>query len=655
MRIQGSWIRDDEGRALLLRGCNLGGSTKVPVSPPAPATAGGSTVSFVGKPFPLEEADERCAELARWGLRFHRLLVPWEAIEHEGPGIYDESYLAYLRGLLLIAEKHGLSVWINPHQDVWGRATGGDGAPAWTLEALGMATERLEAAGAILPRTVTDTVPPRERPRMTWPSGYSRYAAATMFTLFFAGNVYATGVRLDAAVAGDGGETVQDWLQNRYLDAFAHAQRRLKHCAAVAGWGTMNEPHPGFIGYTNLANLENNMVAVGPMPGGFAAMAAASGRRTEVPVYSTGIFGVRRTGTAVLNSEGVSVFKEGFQCPWKTAGVWEDGEDGPRLLRPDHFARYEGRPVRFARDFLAPFMERFIRRLSGADEKALFFVEGVPLGIATGDDAPAAGDGAAAGQGAEQQAAGHDGGEAGGREMRVHAFHWYDGPTMFIKQFRPWFNLNIKTGKIVLGRKAVAALYREQIADHIAPGMPNLVGEFGLPFDLFKGRAFVTGDYSAHEEAFSMYYDALDELLLGACVWDYSADNTFRRGDSWNNEDFSIVTTGDGSGPPRQRAEGGWMRPYPLAVAGTPLLFRWDRKAKRLLCRFRSDPKIAAPTALFIPEGIWDAPPAVTAAPARGEAKEGSVIRPEYRSEERLLLVYHDGFDGEVEVRVERA
>jgi hypothetical protein len=449
------------------------------------------------------------------------------------------------------------------------------------------------------------------------------------------------------------GETAQDWLQKRYIEAYAHARRRLKNCAAIAGWGTMNEPHPGFIGYTNLNNLENNMVAIGPMPSAFAAMAAASGHHVEVPVYTTGITGVRHKGRAVLNPEGVSVFKEGFICPWKAAGVWGDGADGPLLLKPDHFAFYNGnagsknrgnesavnenggngrpgnaRRVRFAEDFLAPFTARFMRRLSEADEKTFFFIEGVPAGLSTGDDAVPVPD------------------EAAGR--MVHGFHWYDGPTMYLKQFRPWFNFNVKTGKIVLGKKSAAALFREQIAEHILPDMPNLVGEFGIPFDLFKGRAFTSGDYSAHEEALAMYYDALDELLLGCCIWDYSADNTFLRGDSWNNEDFSIVTTG-GGGPLRPRAEGGWLRPYPLAIAGIPLSFMWNRKKKSFTCRYRAAPAISAPTAFFVPAGLWDTSPVITAE-GSGQASVG--LQTEYRPEEQALFVYHDGFDGEVCVTV---
>ena len=90
MQIEGTWFKDDEGRTLILRGVNLGGSSKVPFQP------NGAThiregfynhrvVSFVGRPFPLEEADEHFARLRSWGLTFLRFLVTWEAVEHAGP------------------------------------------------------------------------------------------------------------------------------------------------------------------------------------------------------------------------------------------------------------------------------------------------------------------------------------------------------------------------------------------------------------------------------------------------------------------------------------------------------------------------------------------------------------------------------------------
>jgi hypothetical protein len=196
--IRGAHFVDEHGRTVMLRGVNLGGSSKLPRFPD------GAThrregfldhrgVSFVGRPFPLEEAEEHFRRLRSWGLTFLRLLVTWEAIEHAGPGCYDERYLDYLHALISKAAEHGLSVVVDPHQDMWSRWTGGDGAPGWTLEVAGFDLSRLDETGA----AITHQVHGDPFPRMIWPTNSGKLAAATMFTLFFGGNDFAPRTTVD--------------------------------------------------------------------------------------------------------------------------------------------------------------------------------------------------------------------------------------------------------------------------------------------------------------------------------------------------------------------------------------------------------------------------------------------------------------------------
>jgi hypothetical protein len=446
---------------------------------------------------------------------------------------------------------------------------------------------------------------------MIWPTNYNRYAAATMFTLFFGGNTYAPDLTV-------GGEPVQDWLQGHYIAGMRHCYRRLKNCKAIAGWGTMNEPHPGFIGYRDPEGLENYPLAAGPMPSPLAAMAAASGHRVSAPVYTTGLSGVRISGQAILNPEGLSLFKEGFSCPWKQAGVWTDEGGEPRLLRRDHFTYYQGKPVRFVDDFLKPFMRRFIGQIREVRSGTLIFIEGIPHGDHphwTGDDPAGV----------------------------VNAFHWYDGFTLYTKFFRPWFSLRVDTGKPLLGRKQLAAYFREQLGKGAAwtrermGDIPALLGEFGLPFDMNGKRAYRTGNYRFHEEALGMYYDAIDAHLLHSTIWNYTAGNTHEGGDGWNGEDLSICFNGEG------RAAAGWLRPYPMATAGLPLALSWDRKRRVLSYRFRADGG-GAPTEIYVPPECLGEKPLIRLQSAAGE------LRSEYRPEERRLLIFTGGYAGEVEL-----
>ena len=74
--------------------------------------------------------------------------MPWEALEHRGPGEYDQEYMTYLHDLLSLFPRYGLKCYIDAHQDVWSRHAGGSGAPTWTMTLVGLDLRNLKPTGA---------------------------------------------------------------------------------------------------------------------------------------------------------------------------------------------------------------------------------------------------------------------------------------------------------------------------------------------------------------------------------------------------------------------------------------------------------------------------------------------------------------------------
>jgi len=579
MQIDGPWFKDEHGRTLILRGVNLGGSSKVPYPDGASYIREGfynhRDVSFVGRPFPLAEADEHFSRLRAWGFTFLRLLVTWEAIEHAGPGLYDRDYLDYLYAVVRQAGEHGIDLFIDPHQDVWSRMSGGDGAPGWTFEAASLEVTRFSESGAAILHAVHGD----PLPRMIWPTNYSKLACATMFTLFFGGNDFAPRSTVD-------GEPVQEFLQRHYIDAMKQVVHRLKGLPNVVGYDTLNEPSPGYIGWPDMTT-SGGLLQVGESPTPFQSMALGAGIPQEVEVWSTGLRGVRQTGRVLVNPGGARAWRDGVACLWREHGLWDLGSDGqPRLLRPEYFCRVEGRAVDFAGDYLRPFQERYAREIRAVDPGAILFLEASPRQAPPRWDLEAF-------------------------PRVVHAAHWYDGMTLFMKRYIPWLGVDFDTNKFVLGRRRVRRSFAEQLARFKAEaaelmgGVPTLLGEFGIPFDLQGGRAYRTGDFAQQVQAMDDTFQALEANLLSGTLWNYTADNDNRRGDQWNDEDLSIFSRDQQAGPgdinSGGRALEAAVRPYARKVAGEPLEMGFDLKRRTFHLTFRHAPLVKAPTEIYVP------------------------------------------------------
>ena len=573
-----SWFRDEAGRTLLLRGVNLGGDSKVPVIPDgATHLAQGffdhRMVSFVGRPFPLSEAVEHLARLKSWGLTLLRFLVTWEAIEHAGPGLYDTEYLDYVEQVVQLAGDMGFTVFVDPQQDVWSRFTGGDGAPGWTLEAVGFDMTRFaDTCAAIVHQTHGDPFS-----HIIWPTNASRLASATMFTLFFGGSDFAPHLLVE-------GEPVQEYLQRHYVDAILQVVRRLKGKPGVLGYDTFNEPSHGYIGWKDL-RAHDSLLRVDLQPTPLQSFALGDGLEQEVGVWGTGLGGARLQGHRQLNTGHVRAWKEGRPCIWREHGVWTvDSEDVPQLLVPDYFSRVNGREVDFELDYLVPFIRRYADAVRAADPEALIFAEGEPQALP-----PKVGD----------RCSGF-----------VSAPHWYDAVPLVLKRSDAWLGYDTVRNRIVLGPWAVRRSLAWQLSAIRQAGTerlhgPTVVGEIGIPFDLRGGRAFRTGDYREEEALMDRSLRAVESSLCSATIWNYTATNTNERGDGWNGEDLSIWSPNQGRDT-RVLDRGGRalravVRPYPVATAGEPLQLSYDMCRRVMRFTFRHDPGVILPTEIFVP------------------------------------------------------
>lgn len=585
---------DQHGRVLLLRGVNLGGSSKLPFGYGHTDEQdfsgffdGARGVSFVNRPFPLKDADEHFSRLRRWGLTFMRFIVTWEAIEHEGPGVYDRDYLSYIRAVVEKAAEYDMLVYIDPHQDVWSRWSGGDGAPMWTLESVGLEPRHFAQTGAAL-CVETCGLPASKFPKMIWPTNSSKLAAATMFTLFYGGKKLAPKCHVD-------GVQIQDYLQEHYLGALEELAKALKGLPNVAGFGSMNEPMTGYIGVDDLTKTHD--FKNGLTPNFFQTMLLGEGVAQEVEVWGSGLLNMLRNkpkGRQVIDPKGVRAWKAGYGCVWKEHGVWGvDASGKPKLLRPDYFAHTD-----FGRECYLPFAKKFAARIQRVLPKAMIFAEMPPMDFGasefpeiTPEDIPNA----------------------------VNAAHWYDIITLLTTSWRSYISLDFFTGKVVFGNAALRKLHTEQLA-HAAGyarkkmhNAPTLIGETGIPFNLDSGDAFTTGDFSAQVGALDHTISCLEANLLSYTLWNYTADNSHKYGDLWNLEDLSLsspdtealnrkINKGVRHRDDSARAIQAFSRPSAVKIAGVPTKSVFDLARAEYVLEYSSKThKATKATEIFVP------------------------------------------------------
>lgn len=559
--IEDGKFKDSLGREVLLRGINVAGDAKYPSQPSVPSHVvdnffDGDKAIFHQRPFPLEDAHMHFARIKKMGYNTIRYVFTWEAIEAAGPGKYDEAWIDQTIATLRIAKEYGFYIFMDPHQDVWSRFTGGSGAPMWTLYACGLNPQSFAATqAAIVHNTYADV---ENFPKMIWSTNYYRLAAATLFTLFFAGADFAPKCRLD-------GKNIQHYLQDHYMAAIAHLAKRIHDAGdleddIVFGWETLNEPNKGMIGYQDISVIpKEQALKKGTSPTIWQAMLTGMGRAVEVDVWDMGGLGPTKTGRELIDPHGETAWlpadyddsRYGWerdpawqlgQCIWALHGVWDTATD--ELLRKDYFAKNPrtGETIDYPCFADTYFMDhyRLYRDTVRAHHKnAILLLQGPTMELppqikGTADD----------------------------ENRMIYAPHFYDGITLMTKRWNRTWNvdvLGVLRGKylhpafaIRVGEASIRRCFREQLAAMRQEGLdrmgnhPCILTEFGIPYDMDDKHAYKTGDYSSQSAAMDANHFAVEGAHMeGYALWLYMTENSHKLGDQWNGEDLSIVSMDD--------------------------------------------------------------------------------------------------------------
>ncbi|GAA99894.1 glycoside hydrolase family 5 protein [Mixia osmundae IAM 14324] len=563
-------FRDTQGRSLLLRGINLSSSAKTPIGQPGQRLKGfweaaeSGEMSFVGRVLDLEngEADLHLRRLTEWGFKLVRFVFTWEAIEHSGPGKYDQAYLSYVVKLLRRCKAHGIKVIMDPHQDLFSRFSGGSGAPYWALLACGMNPRHFTVTNAAVIQCEyphPDRPDPRTFPDMIWASNYTRLACQTINTMFWAGKDFAPKCIID-------GVNIQDWLQTKYCDAVRQLAKAIKDAGdlydeCVIGWDSVNEPNKGFLEIEDLAvHSKENLLRIGPMPTGFQGLRAGMGETLEVESWRFSSLGPKRDGNHLIDPEGKIAWLDadaeaggsvwgwkrdpGWKlgaCPWALHGVWDT--ETKELLQPDYFFFHPhddpARKVDFATDYWKDHYKTYASIIRTYHPEAILCVHTPVFAIP-----PDMSDFADLVKG-----------------RAAFSSHFYDGLTLVTKHWN-WFNadaLGVLRGKyagilfaLKFGEKAIRKCIRDQLSQLRQDGhdklgnYPTFMGELGIPYDLDGGRAYETGDYTNQSRALDASLNACDSInQLNYAIWCYCPDNSHRWGDLWNGEDLSVWSPDD--------------------------------------------------------------------------------------------------------------
>lgn len=557
VRVDQSFLRDEYGRYVYLSGANVSGSTKFPAST--------DPVSYVGKPFDLEEADHHFTILRSLGFNVLRLLVIWEGVQPDEPDTYDEEYVDYVAEIARKAGEHGLYVFLDMHQDFFSRhlfslyddlgdtmdlydareialaerfgfnnRVGGDGAPEWAVQLclpdkfVGGSEWGRPFWAVDNPRTTSDVIP-----LSLW--------GINIFTSLDVNRCFATmlaGKEVYPNYVVEG-RHVEDVLQEAYAGAWVELVRRVKDLPNVIGYDLMNEPAGLFIRLPIDALLyQEAKSAPGGKIGEERAMEIVGGFFASLIEDGFPEADAEMLTEVLTDYAGVPTSVEELEA----LGFGDEKAFSP--YRPDLGASISINS-NFNRNHLQPFYERVSSAILAEDPDAIIFME----------QALGAMDKGIAGQWAQPMT------HLAGVDQMVYAPHFYT-------DIYPFLGINVPPREYTIEEKR----HRDYLDDILGAtdaatfslgNPPVLMGEFGTYFNFGGIEESMANDYVISTLVLNPYYEAYEQLLMHRTVWCYSPENTAEEGEGWNKEDFSILGP---DGEPRSWEA--YARPAPRATSG---------------------------------------------------------------------------------------
>ncbi|KAG8725249.1 hypothetical protein FRC12_004043 [Ceratobasidium sp. 428] len=298
------------------------------------------------------------------------------------------------------------------------------------------------------------------------------------------------------------------------------------------------------------------------------------------------------------------------ECIWAMHGVWAvdpDSKGEGSILKSEYFKFLPsdpGRTVNFIEDYWRPHWRAYSSRVRQAHPEAIFFLQ--PSVFAPPPSF-------------EEQDL---------KSRAAYSAHFYDALAVMTRRWN-FFNadaLGLMRGKyssvlgtLRIGSSAIRNVMRDQLRilkddpPSIFGPYPTIIGETGVPINLYSKQSYQTGDYTNQTKALDCSLNAADgSNVLSWTLWNYTPDNTHEWGDGWNLEDFSIWSPDDAKTYPPidtspkcdiptnrlyefitsgARGVGAFARPWLIATVGTPIHLEFDIEKARFEMRVRVAPE----------------------------------------------------------------